>query len=86
MGVWWGYGPKEAYVFDVCARMDGDDIAMLDSQIVSNDSVDARAAIIKIIIGQDDQDGILALFTLDQDCVTSEELEGFHGVVGEGND
>lgn len=66
--------------------MDGDDIAMLDSQVVSDDSVDACAAIVKIVIGQDDQDGVLALLSLDQDCVTSEELQGFHGVVGEGND
>lgn len=53
---------------------------------MANHPVDAGASIIQIVVGEDDQDSILALLTLDQDCVTTKELESFHGVVGESND
>lgn len=65
--------------------MDGDDVAVLHTEIVAHDTVDAGTAIIEIIIGQNNQNGVLALLALDQDCVTAEELQSFHGVVGEGN-
>jgi hypothetical protein len=63
-----------AYIFDVWARMDGDNVAMLDPQIVSHNSVDSSRAVIQIIISQDNQDCIFALLALDQHCVTSEKL------------
>lgn len=66
--------------------MHGDDIAVLDPQIVSNHTVDAGTAIIQIVIRQDDQHSIPALLALDQHRVTTEELQSFHGVVREGND
>ena len=75
-----------AYIFDVWARMDSDDIAMLDSEVVSNHSVHACGAIIQIIICKHDQDSVLSLFALDQDCVSSEELQGLHSIVREGDD
>lgn len=62
--------------------MHGDDIAMFDTEIVSHNTVDTNTPVIKIIICQNDQDRILPLLALDQDCVATEELEGFHSVVG----
>ena len=62
------------YVFDVGARVNGDDIAVLDAQVVSNHSVDTSRAIIKIVIGKNNQNSVLSLLALDQDSVSSEEL------------
>lgn len=65
--------------------MNGDNIAVLDAKVVAHNTVDAGTAVIEIIIGQDNQHSVLALLALDQNCVTTEELEGLHGVVGESN-
>jgi hypothetical protein len=62
------------YIFDVRARVDSDDVAMLDSEIVANHSVDAGVAILKIVIGEHDQDSVFALLALDEHGVASEEL------------
>jgi hypothetical protein len=60
------------HVFDVRTRVDGDDVPMLDSEIMSNSTVYPRATIIQIVIGQNDQYSVLSLFSLDQDCVATE--------------
>jgi hypothetical protein len=65
--------------------VNGDDIAVLDAEVVAHNTVDAGTAVIEIIVGQDNQHSVLALLALDQNCVTTEELEGLHGVVGESN-
>lgn len=64
----------ETYVFDIRAGMDGDDVAVLDSEIVSNDPVDTGTSVVKIIIGQNNQHGVLALFSFYQHGIASEEL------------
>ena len=66
--------------------MDGDDIAVLDAKVVANDTVQSGTAIIEIIVGEHNQDGVLPLLAANQYCVAAEELERLHGVVGEGND
>lgn len=66
--------------------MDGDHVTMLDSEVVANNSVDASAAIIELIIGKNDENSILSLLASNQDGVTSEELELVHGGLGESND
>lgn len=66
--------------------MDSDNVAVLDAEVVADDTVDAGLTILEIVVGQDNQDGVLALLSLDQDGVATEELESLHGVVGEGND
>jgi len=66
--------------------VDGDNIAVLDSQIVANDSVYPRRAIVEIVVCEHDQDCVLALLALDQHSVATEELERLHGVVREGDD
>jgi hypothetical protein len=53
---------------------------------MSHNAIHAGASIIKIIIGQDNQDGVLSLLALDEHCVASKQLEGVHCVIGEGND
>ena len=54
--------------------MDGDDIAMLDPKIVSDNTVDARTTVIEIIVCKHDQDCIFSLLALDKHCVSAEEL------------
>ena len=66
--------------------MYGDHISVLDAEVVANNTVDAGASIIEVIISEDDKNGVLALLSLDQDGVATEELEILHGLVGEGND
>ncbi|MDA4132646.1 MAG: hypothetical protein OK454_05920 [Thaumarchaeota archaeon] len=46
-----------------------------------DNAVQAGAAVIEIIIGKDDQNGILPLLAPDEDGVTTEQLESLHGVV-----
>ena len=74
------------HVFDVRAGVDGDNVAVLDTEVVADNTVDASLTILEIVVGENDQDGILALLSLDQNGVATEELESLHGVVGEGND
>jgi hypothetical protein len=65
-------GFKITYVFDVRARVDCDDVSMLDTKVMADDSVHARTTIIKVVIREYDQNGVLPLLSLDQDCVTTE--------------
>jgi hypothetical protein len=65
--------------------VDSDDVAVLDTKVVAHNTVDASASVIEIVIGEDDQHGVLALLALNENCVTTEELESLHGVVREGN-
>lgn len=52
--------------------MDGDDIAVLDSEIVAGNSVDAGTAVIEFFILHDDKDGVLSLLASNEDRVASE--------------
>ena len=51
------------YVFDIGARVDGDHVTMLYPKVVADDSVDASTAVIKLIVGQDNKDSVLALLS-----------------------
>ena len=66
--------------------MDGDNVTVLHPQVVSNDAVDASRAIIEIIVGEYDENGVLSLLALDQHGVATEQLERLHSVVREGDD
>lgn len=77
---------EATYIFDVWARVNGDDVAMLDAQIVSDYAVDSSGSIIKVIIGEHNQNSVLALLSLDQDGITTEELEGLHRIVRQSDD
>jgi hypothetical protein len=63
-----------------------DHVTVLHSQVVSDYSVNSGTAIIKIIIGENDQDSILPLLAADKNCVAAEQLQLLHGVVGKRND
>jgi hypothetical protein len=71
------------HVFDIGAWVDRDDVAVLDPQVVTDHAVEADTAVIKIIIGENDQNCVLSLLSSYENCVTTEELESLHGVVGE---
>ena len=77
---------QSTYVFDVGAGVDGDNVTMLDTEVVADNAVDAGLTILEIVIGENNQDGVLALLSLDQNGVATEELESLHGVVREGDD
>ena len=66
--------------------MDSNHVAVLDAEVVANNTVDAGAAVIKLIIGKDDEDGILSLLASYQDGITTEELEFLHGSLRESDD
>lgn len=57
---WW-----VTHVFDVRARVDGDDIAVLHAQIVADDSVYPRGTVVEVIICKHYENRILALLALD---------------------
>ena len=76
----------ETHVFDIRARVDRDDVAVLDTKIVADNTVQPSAAIIEIIVGQHDEHGVLSLLAPNQDCVAAEELKRLHGVVRESDD
>lgn len=80
------YQQWDTDIFDIGTRVDSNHVAVLDSQVVTNDSVDAGTAIIELIISKDDEDCVLSLLASDEDGVTTEELELVHGGLREGND
>lgn len=53
---------------------------------MSDDSVDSGTAIIEVIIGEDDQNGILPLLATDKNCIAPEQLKLLHGIVRKCND
>lgn len=61
--------------------MDGDNIAVLYPQVVTDNSVESGTAIIKVIVRKDDQDGVFSLLASNEDCISTEQLELFHSVV-----
>jgi hypothetical protein len=61
--------------------MNGDNVTVLDTQVVANDTVYPCGAVIKVVVCKHNQDCVLALLSLNQDGITAEELECLHGVV-----
>jgi len=47
---------------------------MLDSEVVSDNSVDAGTAVIEIFVGKDDEDSVLPLLSAHKDSIATEEL------------
>lgn len=52
-----------------------------DSQIVPNYTVYPRRSIIKVVVSQNNQDGVFSLLSFDKDSIATEKLQGLHGVV-----
>jgi hypothetical protein len=72
---------QATHVFDVRAGVNGNNVAVLDTKVVADNTVDAGLTIFKIVVCENDQDGILALLSLDQNSVATEVGEGDDGVV-----
>lgn len=66
--------------------MNGDHVTVLDSQVVADNSVDSGLAVLEIVVGENDQGGVLSLLAADEDRVAPKELESLHVVVRQGND
>jgi len=64
----------QTHVFDIRAWVNGNNIAVLDSQVMSNHTIHSRTAIIQIIICKDDENSILALLALYKHGITAEQL------------
>jgi hypothetical protein len=77
---------EATHVSDFGARMDGDDITMLHTQIVPYDTVDASTAIIQVVIVQDNENSVFSLLAFDENCITTEELESVHSLVRKRDD
>ena len=75
----------QTYIFDIWARVNSDNIAMLHTEVVSDHTVDTSTAVIEVVVRQHDKNGVFPHLTLDQDRVTAEKLESVHSVVGESN-
>ena len=61
--------------------MDGNDVTVLDPQVVTDDSVDPDTTIIQLIVCKNNQDGVLSLLASYEDGIASKQLELLHGVV-----
>ena len=61
-----------AYIFDIGAGVDGNHVTVFHPEVVADDSVDSGAAIIKIVVGENDQNGILPLLASNKHCVAAE--------------
>lgn len=70
-----------AYIFDIGTWVDGDDVAVLHPQVVSDDAVQANASIIELVIAENDKNSVLALFAPNKNGIATEQLESVHGVV-----
>lgn len=77
---------RPTYVFDVWARLDGDHVAVLDPEVVANDSVNASAPIVELLVSEDDENGVFPLLPTNENGVATEELEVLHGSLGQRND
>jgi len=77
---------KNTYVFNVGARVNRDHITVLNTEVMSDNTVDASAAVVEVVVRQHDKNGVFPHLTLNQDRITAEELESIHSVVGESND
>lgn len=69
------------YIFDIRATIDSDNIAMLNTQVVANDSVNPGTAIIEFIVRKNDQDRVLPLLASNDNSIAPEELKLVHSVI-----
>ena len=74
------------YIFDIWARQDRDHVTVLNTQVVAHNTVDSGTAFIQLLVGKDNEHGILSLLASYKDCVATEKLKGVHGSLGQGDD
>lgn len=73
--------------FDLWCAVLGVDVSFFLCQVQKSLTlVDADLGILNTVIGQDNEDSVATLLSLDQDHIATEELELLHGGGGEGKD
>ena len=65
--------------------MNSDNISMLHTEVVANNTVHSRTPIVKVIIRKHDQHCVFPLLALNENCIAAEELQCFHGIIREGD-
>ena len=66
--------------------MNRDDITQSNTQVVTYNSVDSNSTIVNVIVHHDNKHGVFTLLSLDENSVSSKQLEAFHSVGCHGND
>ena len=56
--------------------MDGDDVAVLHTEVVAHNTVDADTSVIQIIVRQNNKNGIFSLLSLHEDLLGRLEISG----------
>lgn len=69
------------YIFNIGARVDGHNVAVLHAQVVPHNTVQTTTAVVKIIVTKNDKDSVLSLLSPNEDRVAAEQLKSVHGVV-----
>jgi hypothetical protein len=54
--------------------VDRDHVTVLHPKVVANDSVDSSTTIIELLIGENNQNGILSLLSSNENSVATEQL------------
>jgi hypothetical protein len=67
-------------ILDIGTGVDGDDIAQTNAVVGSYNTVDTGHSVVEVIIGKNDQNGVLSLLALDENGITSEKAKRFHCV------
>jgi hypothetical protein len=62
------------HVFDIGAGVDGNHVTVLYPKVVTDDTVDSSAAIIELLIGENDQDSVFSLLSSNENSVATEKL------------
>ena len=62
------------YIFDVRTWVYCDDVSMLHTEVMTDNTIHPSTPIVKIIIGQHNENCVLSLFALHKDCIAAEQL------------
>lgn len=73
-------------VLDIGTGLDRDDVRKADPQVVANDAIHADLLVGACFIRENDADGFLAALSLQQNCVSSEQLQFVHLSLRQTND
>lgn len=65
-------------VFDIGTGLDRDDVRKADTQVVANDTVHADLLAGAGFVRENDANSLLPAFSLQQDCISAEQLQFVH--------
>jgi len=72
-------------IFDVGAGLHHNHVTETNTQVFAHSLVHANFALLDCLIREDDTDSILALLSLDEDSIATEQAELLHGIEMQGN-